>query len=132
MPGGRRRGSASGLPHQHLFEAARQEFGALGLKPRAIKALVAAGVFTLADLHALNENDLQNVPGIGPLTVRQLRAHTRKEDPASEGSAFLLSIKFAHATLTEIDKWTLGQKGVVSRAEAIRRLVKAGLSRTKG
>jgi hypothetical protein len=120
------------LPHQELFEAARQQFAPLGIGPRAIKALVAGGVFSTTDLGALSESDLRNLSGIGPLTIKQLHSYLRKDDPALGDNAPLLSVKFAHQMLTEIDKWALEQKGVVSRAEAIRRLVRAGLSRTKG
>jgi hypothetical protein len=114
-----------------LFEAALKEFGPLGIGPRATKALVAGGIFTIADLHVLTAGDLAGLPGIGPLTVKQLGAYLRKEDSATGDNAALLSVRFSEKMMVEVDKWALEQKGVVSRAEAIRRLVKAGLARAK-
>lgn len=131
MPGGTRRG-APVLPHQGIYDAARKQFGPLGIGPRAAKALVAGGIFTIADLNALAQSDLERLPGIGALTVRQLRPYLRRENLPDAEHAALLSVKFAQDVLLEIDRWALAQKDPVSRAEAIRRLVKAGLSRSKG
>ena len=117
---------------QEVYDAARREFRQLAINVRVINALVAGGVSSINDLHALSESELEQLPGIGPKTVKTLKAYLRRQSFSLSGNEHhLMSVKFGTDALSEIDKWALQQKGVVSRAEAIRRLVELALSGKK-
>ena len=128
MVGSRRGGVAIALPQQAKYESARRELRQAGISERAVNALVAGGIYTINGLQGLSESELTQIPGVGPITVRQLRGYLRKQKTSLTGDAPLISVKFAEEILTEIDKWAFRQKGVVSRAEAVRRLVELGLA----
>lgn len=112
-----------------LYDTARNEFRPLGLSTRVINALVASGISSIHELHALSESELEQVRGIGPTAIGHLRPFLCRQTASFDVNPTLLSVKFADAKLGEIDKWALQQKGVVSRAEAIRRLVELALKR---
>jgi hypothetical protein len=127
MPKGKRRGVEKVTLRQEDVDAARKEFRPLALGARVINALVAGGILSINDLYTLSVGEIEQVPGIGPKTVEALKAYLRGQRFPMDRSAHLMSIKFPESALAAIDQWALQQKGVVSRAEAIRRLVELGL-----
>jgi len=116
-----------------LFHAALAEFQPLGISIRTIKALADANIRTVSALAELTADDLAGMRGIGPSGIRHLRKYLRSDNAASQlqGSA-LISVRFSRVSLTGIDSWALGRKGVVSRAEAIRQLVAQALAAQPG
>ena len=132
MPKGKWLGVEKDMQGQDVYDAARREFRQLAINVRVINALVAGGISSINDLHALSESELEQLPGIGPKTVKVLKTYLRRQSFSLSGNDnHLMSVKFGTDALAEIDKWALQQKGVVSRAEAIRRLVEMGLTRIR-
>lgn len=132
MPKGQRfypaKGPVRGMPAQDVYETARNDLLRLKLNIRAINALIAGGVYSVNDLHALNESQLEQISGIGPKAVLALKQYLRKQhSDLTDANSRLLSVRFADGALAAIDKWALQQKGVLSRAEAVRRLVEIAL-----
>ena len=121
------------MPAQDVYETARTEFQQLGIGLRRINALVAAGIRNLNDLRAISESELAQIPGIGPLAVKDLKKYLSKHNSyMNENDSRLMSVTFADEILDAIDKWALEQKGVASRADAVRRLVEFGLGSEQG
>ncbi|MBU6444962.1 MAG: hypothetical protein KGR48_13735 [Alphaproteobacteria bacterium] len=108
---------------------AKSAFVPLGISVRAIIALFAAGIHSRRQLHALSEQELSQIRGIGTKTVRLLRQHLRQEVTTSlvPRRPQCVRVLFAQDELKAIDQWISRQQGRVSRTYAIRRLVNLGL-----
>jgi hypothetical protein len=94
-----------------------------------VNALAAQGVVVLEDLTHITEREFASFRGIGPSTRKLLRDYLKKDDaPAPEGSP--ISVAFSTEFLRSVDDWCLAQtERIVSRSDAIRRLVEMGLAR---
>ena len=123
----------STMDKYEIFGAALAEFQPLGISIRTIKALADGNICTVSALAELTADDLAKMRGMGPSGIRCLRKYLRPDGAMSrlQGS-HLISVRFDPASLTGIDAWALGQKGVVSRAEAIRQLVAQALAARPG
>ena len=110
---------------------AKSVFAPLGISVRAIIALFAAGIHSPRQLHALSEQDLSQIRGIGAKTVRLLRQHLRQETTPNviPRRPQCVRVLFAQDELKAIDQWISHQHGRISRTYAIRRLVNLGLRR---
>ena len=116
-----------------IFKAALAEFQPLGISIRTIKALADGNICTVSALAELTADDLAKVRGMGPSGIRHLRKYLRPDGATARlRSSVLISVRFDTASLTGIDSWALGRKGVVSRAEAIRQLVAQALAARPG
>ena len=119
----------AGLKIKVSLPEARGDFRKLGLDIRVVNALAAQGVVVLEDLTHITEREFASFRGIGPSTRKQLRDYLKKDDaPAPEGSP--ISVAFSTEFLRSVDDWCLAQtERIVSRSDAIRRLVEMGLAR---
>jgi hypothetical protein len=111
------------------FQVAREEFRRLGFGPRIINALIVRKIYTVRDLERVSEDDLAQLPGIGPGALQTVRPYLRKTNRVLDDKRAALAVKFDMKLLREIDTWAVKQTGVVSRAEAVRRLVEMALTR---
>jgi hypothetical protein len=111
------------------FQVAREEFRRLGFGPRVINALIVRKIYSVRDLERVSEEDLAQLPGIGPGALQTVRPYLRKTNRVTEDRRAALAVKFDMKLLREIDTWAVKQTGVVSRAEAVRRLVEMALTR---
>lgn len=111
-------------------DLADREFRPLGLNSRAINALWCRDICTLRELSKLTERDLYVIPGIGAKARNQLALYVRKTGPVQEvhDRRRVVSIIFEPDALIAIDSWALENGPITGRAEAIRRLVEAGLT----
>jgi hypothetical protein len=109
---------------------ARSDFRKLGLDIRVVNALAAQGVVALEDLTHITEREFASFRGIGPSTRKLLGDYLKKDNaPALEGGG-PVSVAFSTEFLRAVDDWCLAQtERIVSRSDAIRRLVEMGLAR---
>jgi hypothetical protein len=108
---------------------ARSDFRKLGLDIRVVNALATQGVVALEDLTHITEREFASFRGIGPSTRKLLGDYLKKDDaPTPEGGS-AVSVAFPTEFLRAVDDWCLAQtERIVSRSDAIRRLVEMGLA----
>jgi hypothetical protein len=108
----------------------RSDFRKLGLDIRVVNALAAQGVVVLEDLAHITEREFASFRGIGPSTRKLLRDYLKKDNPPTPEGGSPISVAFPTEFLRAVDDWCLAQsERIVSRSDAIRRLVEMGLAR---
>jgi hypothetical protein len=109
--------------------AAMAEFRALGLKNVMIHRLMGNKIRSLKDLSQLTEADLRRIPGVGKTTIKQLRLYLHPDaggdDP--DRDIFVATMILAPSLVEAIDSWVKQNFECVSRADAIRTLIRLGL-----
>ena len=109
---------------------ARSDFRKLGLDIRVVNALAAQGVVALEDLTHITEREFASFRGIGPSTRKLLGDYLKKDDAPTPEPGSAVSVAFPTEFLRAVDDWCLAQtERIVSRSDAIRRLVEMGLAR---
>jgi hypothetical protein len=108
---------------------ARSDFRKLGLDIRVVNALATQGVVVLEDLTHITEREFASFRGIGPSTRKLLGDYLKKDDPPTPEPGSAVSVAFPTEFLRAVDNWCLAQtERIVSRSDAIRRLVEMGLA----
>ena len=108
----------------------RSDFRKLGLDIRVVNALAAQGVVVLEDLTHITEREFASFRGIGPSTRKLLQDYLKKDDAPAPEPGNPVSVAFPTEFLRAVDDWCLAQtERIVSRSDAIRRLVEMGLAR---
>ena len=59
------------------YLAALEEFRPIGVDTRTMNILLSHKIFSVADLGAFTEEQLGQLPGIGPKTIARLKSHLR-------------------------------------------------------
>lgn len=109
---------------------ARGDFRKLGLDIRVVNALAAQGVVVLEDLTHITEREFASFRGIGPSTRKLLGDYLKKDNAPGSEPGSPVSVAFSTEFLRAVDDWCLAQtERIVSRSDAIRRLVEMGLAR---
>jgi hypothetical protein len=109
---------------------ARSDFRKLGLDIRVVNALAAQGVVMLEDLTHITEREFASFRGIGPSTRKLLGDYLKKDNAPGSEPGSPVSVAFSTEFLRAVDDWCLAQtERIVSRSDAIRRLVEMGLAR---
>ena len=113
----------------HEIRAAIAEFRALGLRSRVINRLRNHKVHSLEHLGCLTEADLRRIPGIGETTIKQLRLYLHPDSGADDpdGDVFAATMILAPSLVEAVDFWVEQNFERVSRADAIRTLIRLGL-----
>jgi hypothetical protein len=107
----------------------KNDFRKLGLDGRVVNALAAQGIFALEDLAQLTARQLASFPGVGPSSAKRLGDYLGGENPAQAGA---IALTLSPASVKTVDDWRRRKSGsIVSRAEAIQRLLEMGLATEK-
>jgi hypothetical protein len=109
--------------------AAMAEFRALGLRSVMIHRLMGHKIRSLKDLSQLTEADLLRIPGVGKTTIKQLRLYLHPDAGMDDLDrvAFVATMILAPSLIEAIDSWVKQNFERVSRADAIRTLIRLGL-----
>jgi hypothetical protein len=109
-------------------ESAENEFRAQGFSSRAINLLIARDIYSLRELANLTIRDLMIMPGVGPKTLDELKPYVQgaPQTTVVHNRPLSVTLVFDAACLTAIDAWGM-ERGMTSRAGAIRGLVELGL-----